>query len=120
MSRATAAQRAFAIALMTLALSFPASGAQAEIELARQLWAKSPHGAMLERILPPAVQPAHLPEPRSEGARLTVRYCVQCHHLPNPAMHTAARWKSVVERMVWRMRGNGNMGELMREMMTHV
>jgi hypothetical protein len=94
--------------------------AEREIEQAKRLWAKSPHGAMLERILPPAMEPGSLPEPQSEGARLTVRYCVQCHHLVNPAMHTPERWKSVVERMVWRMRGNGNMGELMKEMMAQV
>ena len=59
-------------------------------------------------------------EPGSEGARLTARYCVQCHYLPNPGMHTAARWKTSVERMVWRMQGKGNMGELMKEMMERV
>jgi hypothetical protein len=101
------------------ALAF-AHAAEREIEQAKRLWAKSPHGAMLERILPPAMEPGSLPEPQSEGARLTVRYCVQCHHLVNPAMHTPERWKSVVERMVWRMRGNGNMGELMKEMMAQV
>jgi hypothetical protein len=97
-----------------------ANAAQFEIEQAKRLWAKSPHGAMLARILPPALEPENLPEPASEGARLTVRYCVQCHNLVNPAMHTPERWKSVVERMVWRMRGNGNMGELMKEMMAQV
>lgn len=103
----------------TVTLVF-AHAAEREIEQAKRLWAKSPHGAMLERILPPAMEPGSLPEPQSEGARLTVRYCVQCHHLVNPAMHTPERWKSVVERMVWRMRGNGNMGELMKEMMAQV
>ena len=98
-----------------------AAGSMAsEVEQAKRLWAKSPHGAMLARILPPTLQPRELPDPESQGARLTVRYCVQCHHLVNPAMHTPERWKSVVERMVWRMRGNGNMGELMKEMMAQV
>ena len=97
-----------------------ARAAQPEIEQAKRLWAQSPHGAMLERILPPAVAPRDLPEPSSQGARLSVRYCVQCHHLPNPQMHTAERWQPVVERMVWRMRGNGNMGELMKDMMAKV
>lgn len=87
---------------------------------AQRLWAKSPHGAMLERILPRVIEPRNLPEPDSQGARLTVRYCVQCHHLVNPAMHTSTRWRSVVDRMVWRMRGNGNMGTLMKEMMANV
>ena len=59
-------------------------------------------------------------EPGSDGARLVKRYCVQCHNLPNPAMHSAARWSSVVERMVLRMQGRGNMGTLMAEMMAGV
>jgi hypothetical protein len=91
-----------------------------EIALAKSLWAKSPHGRMLERILPPAVAPRELPEPDSDGARLTARYCVQCHHLPNPQMHTAAKWDATVERMVWRMQGKGNLGELMKDMMAHI
>ncbi|HWI15653.1 MAG TPA: hypothetical protein VNT02_15420, partial [Burkholderiales bacterium] len=80
-------------------------------------WARTPHGAMLERILPRSVTPAELPEPASAGARLLARYCVQCHHLPNPPMHTAERWKTVVDRMVWRMRGGGNLGAVMQELM---
>jgi mono/diheme cytochrome c family protein len=97
-----------------------AHAADLESEQARRLWAQSPHGAMLERILPPAVEPRDLPEPASAGARLTARYCVQCHNLPSPQMHTRERWQPVVERMVWRMRGNGNMGEVMKDMMAHV
>lgn len=91
-----------------------------ETAQARRLWAQSPHGRMLERILPPAIEPRQLPEPQSEGARLTTRYCVQCHYLPNPRMHTAERWQPVVERMVWRMQGKGNMGALMKDMMARV
>ena len=97
-----------------------AAAAESEVEHAKRLWAKSPSGEMLARILPPAVEPRDLPERNSEGAKLTIRYCVQCHHLVNPAMHTPERWKPVVERMVWRMRGNGNLGTLMKEMMAHV
>jgi hypothetical protein len=75
---------------------------------------------MLERIIPPGFTPAMLPEPQSAGALLTKRYCVQCHNLANPAMHDAKRWPSVVERMVPRMEGKGNMGKLMAEMMAGV
>jgi hypothetical protein len=75
---------------------------------------------MLERILPPTFEVAQLPQRQSRGARLLVRYCVQCHNLPNPAMHHAAKWPAVFERMVVRMRGKGNMGELMQEMMAGV
>ena len=82
--------------ILILAAVSSVFAADSEVEQAKRLWAKSPHGAMLERILPPAIEPATLPEPHSEGARLTVRYCVQCHYLVNPAMHTPERWKSVV------------------------
>jgi hypothetical protein len=87
---------------------------------ARRRWQASPHGPMLERILPPTFQPSQLPEPRSPGAALTLRYCVQCHNVPNPAMHHAAKWSGIVERMVLRMEGRGNLGELMAEMMAGV
>ena len=99
----------------------PAAHAAApEIEQAKRVWAGSPHGAMLERILPAAIEPRELPEPASSGAQLTARYCVQCHNLPSPPMHTRERWQPVVERMVWRMRGNGNMGSVMKDMMAQV
>jgi cytochrome c5 len=97
-----------------------AHAAQADHADARRAWAKSPRGPMLERILPPVIAARDLPHPSSDGARLMGRYCVQCHYLPNPRMHSAARWQSVVERMVWRMRGNGNMGAVMKEMMAQV
>ena len=61
-----------------------------------------------------------LPEPQSEGARLNLRYCVQCHNLANPAMHEQSHWPAVVDRMVVRMRGQGNLGKLMHEMMAGV
>ena len=100
--------------------SLPAGAPQDEIAKAEYRWRQSPHGAMLERILPPTVDLKQLPAPQSEGARLTATYCVQCHYPPNPAMHNATKWKPVVERMVWRMEGRGNLGELMREMMADV
>jgi hypothetical protein len=98
-----------------------ALGAEApDVARAQYLWSQSPHGRMLERILPPSIEPAQLPEPQSAGARLTARYCVQCHYLPNPEMHAAARWQPIIERMVWRMQGRGNMGPLMKDMMAGV
>jgi cytochrome c2 len=90
------------------------------VEEARGRWAESPHGPMLERILPPTFSPAQLPQPATRGAGLVVQYCVQCHNLPNPAMHHAPKWPGIVERMVLRMRGRGNMGELMKDMMAGV
>ena len=87
---------------------------------AKKRWQESPYGPLLERILPPTFEARQLPEPQSEGARLTQRYCVQCHNLPNPAMHHAAKWPAIVQRMVLRMRGRGNLGTLMHEMMAGV
>ena len=106
-----------AIALC-LVLALPAGAS--ELEQARKRWADSPHGPMLERLLPPTFAPEQLPAPKSRGARLTLKYCVQCHNLANPAMHHAAKWPGIVDRMVLRMQGRGNMGELMKEMMAQV
>jgi cytochrome c2 len=115
------------VRLTLLAAAFAASAALAAstdfdraVTEARNLWAKSPHGPMLERILPPTFAPAQIPESGSPGAALLVRYCVQCHNLPNPAMHNAEKWPPIVERMVLRMEGRGNMGVLMKEMMAGV
>ena len=110
-------------ALLSIAALTAATCAAADapgVARAQYLWSKSPHGRMLERILPPSIEPAQLPEPESEGARLTARYCVQCHYLPNPQMHTAQKWNTIVVRMVWRMQGKGNMGAVMKEMMENV
>jgi mono/diheme cytochrome c family protein len=92
----------------------------AEVARAKYLWSQSPHGKLLERILPPSIGPSELPEPRSEGARVMARYCVQCHYLPSPQMHDADKWTVIVVRMVWRMQGKGNLGAVMKEMMERV
>jgi hypothetical protein len=91
-----------------------------EVSDARQRWESSPHGPMLERILPPIFEAAQLPERDSRGAKLVLGYCVQCHNLANPAMHHAEKWPGIVRRMVLRMQGKGNMGTLMAEMMAGV
>ena len=108
--------KAFAVFLLLPALSLAADLGSA----ARQRWSESPHGPMLERILPPGFEPAMLPQPKSRGAQLELRYCVQCHNLPNPAMHHAEKWPPIYERMVARMEGRGNLGKLMAEMMAGV
>ncbi len=43
--------------------------------------------------------PDDLPEPGSRGARALATYCVQCHDLPLPAMHTPEEWREVLARM---------------------
>jgi len=54
--------------------------------------------------LPPAgVDPATLPDPGSSGALELQRFCVACHALPSPAMHSPSDWPSVLRRMWLRM-----------------
>lgn len=114
---AVALKGALRAAPLAAVLAWPCSSlAQAGSER----WLHTPHGPMLARVLPRSVTPPELPEPESDGARLLGKYCVQCHHLPNPAMHTAARWRPVVDRMVWRMRGGGNLGTIMKGLMEGV
>jgi len=114
------------VALPLLALPALASAASTAsnfdeaVAQAKSRWATSPHGPMLERILPPTFAPSALPQPESTGARLAVRYCVQCHNLPNPAMHQAEKWPKIVDRMVLRMQGRGNLGPVMSDMMADV
>ena len=83
--------------LVAWCTTFTAQGG--EMEDARKRWAASPHGPMLERTLPPVFEPADLPEPRSRGAQLTARYCIQCHVLPDPARYSAREWLAMVARM---------------------
>ena len=108
------------MAAACLLLAAQTAAAADEVAQAEYRWKQSPQGAMLERILPPAIAPDQLPEPRSAGARLAVAYCVQCHYLPNPAMHNAQKWPAIVARMVWRMQGRGNLGKVMQHMMADV
>jgi hypothetical protein len=117
-----AAARLRCATLLAMLAALASSGARGadEIDAARERWSGSPYGPMLERILPPGFAPQMLPERDSPGAQLLLRYCVQCHNLPNPAMHQAEKWSKVVERMAERMRGKGNMGRLMSEMMAGV
>jgi len=80
---------AAALSAMTLAATALAQSAEDQVAQAKKRWAESPHGPMLERILPPTFELGQVPAAKSRGARLLVRYCVQCHNLPNPAMHHA-------------------------------
>jgi cytochrome c2 len=68
---------------------------------------------MMGDMLPPAMDPAFLPDPDSEGALLLQQYCAQCHNLPGPGLHTADEWPAVVNRMNRRMRMMGRHGMMM-------
>ncbi|MFQ5536012.1 MAG: c-type cytochrome [Gemmatimonadota bacterium] len=63
--------------------------------------------------LPVGVAADALPDPDSEGARLTARYCSQCHGIPSPGMHSAQEWPATVRRMAMRMEHSGRMGRMM-------
>jgi len=108
------------LAATVMSAALADSSAEQAVDAARLRWQDSPHGPMLARILPPTFEPEQLPERSSRGAKLVVEYCVQCHNLPNPAMHHAAKWSGIVARMVVRMQGKGNLGTLMKEMMAGV
>jgi mono/diheme cytochrome c family protein len=53
---------------------------------------------------PPIFKAEDLPEPRSRGAGLLQVYCIQCHWLPAPQMHSAAEWPILLRRMEMRAR----------------
>jgi len=60
--------------------------------------------AMMSGVVPPpGIKPEDLPDPNSEGAKLTVKYCTQCHNLPSPLMHAADEWPGIAGRMFHRM-----------------
>ena len=57
-------------ALLPLLLIVLATATRAdELSEARKRWESSPHGPMLERILPPTFDAGDLPEPGSRGAQ---------------------------------------------------
>jgi len=87
--------RSLAVAALLFATAASAQDSEQLLEQAKKRWSDSPHGPMLERILPPTFEPAQLPRRKSRGAQLVMRYCVQCHNLPNPAMHQSAKWPTV-------------------------
>lgn len=54
---------------------------------------------MMDDMLPQPMDPADLPEPESEGAQLLQQFCIQCHYLYGPGLHSAEEWPAVVTRM---------------------
>jgi hypothetical protein len=68
---------------------------------------------MMEDQLPPGIDETDLPEPKSRGARLLARYCVRCHDLPSPVLHTSAEWPKVLARMERRMEMMARMGSIL-------
>jgi hypothetical protein len=67
-------------------------------------------------VIPKGLNPDALPSPDSRGATMLTLYCVQCHDLPTPVMHTAEEWEVVVNRMEKEMQRRRG-GVLIRVMM---
>ncbi|KPJ94159.1 MAG: hypothetical protein AMJ53_05820 [Gammaproteobacteria bacterium SG8_11] len=67
-------------------------------------------------VIPKGLNPEALPDPESRGATMLTLYCVQCHDLPTPSMHTAQEWQRVVDRMEKEMQQRRG-GVLIRVMM---
>jgi cytochrome c5 len=76
-----------------------AGGAQAALSPSDQLLLASAKVA----LPPEGVIPADLPDPQSSGATYLQTYCMTCHSLPSPAMHSATDWPGVLRRMWLRM-----------------
>lgn len=64
---------------------------------------------MMGGLLPPGMDSTLLPEPHSAGAQLLKQFCMQCHNLPGPGMHSVSEWQQVLGRMNMRMQMMGGM-----------
>jgi cytochrome c2 len=63
--------------------------------------------AQRARLIPTGWDISRLPEPESRGAKALNLYCVQCHELPPPSMHTPDEWSVVIVRMEEYMQERG-------------
>lgn len=76
--------------------------------------------ASLGSGLPPEdYRRAELPEAGSHAVALMEAYCVQCHWIPSPQMHSAEEWPILMRRMEMRSRTlqNRMQGEMSRRIM---
>jgi len=61
-------------------------------------------------FMPKGISDEDMPNPNSEGAKLTIMYCSQCHGIPYPAGHSASDWKVIMRKMMLYMRQSDNLG----------
>ena len=80
-----------------------ANSAEGEIEQIEGRHAKDMMRSVMGEVLPPVTKPSELPAPDSQGAQLLKRFCIQCHGLPSPGLHTHDEWPAIYRRMVDRM-----------------
>ncbi len=55
------------------------------------------------------VEPADLPDPGSDEAKLLATYCNQCHNLPHPKMYSIEEWPERFARMMFHAKAIGRM-----------
>ena len=51
-------------------------------------------------LMPKGLKQEEMPDPNSEGAKLTILYCSQCHGIPYPAGHSASDWVVIMRKMM--------------------
>ncbi len=51
-------------------------------------------------LMPEGLKPEQMPDANSEGAKLTVLYCSQCHGIPYPAGHSESDWVVIMRKMM--------------------
>lgn len=56
------------------------------------------------RGIPKGFEARDLPDEKSRGAEVLKLYCIQCHSLTPPAMHSSEQWLEIVARMEERMK----------------
>ena len=86
--------------MVVLGVSHEPDYKQSSLDNTQEAGAGRPQPAMQPvRVIPKGLNAEALPEPASEGAKALALYCVQCHDLPPPGMHSARRWPAVLQRM---------------------
>jgi cytochrome c5 len=65
-------------------------------------------GSIGPGLPPPGFDRENLPEPDSRSAGLMQAYCLQCHWMAAPQMHSAAEWGTLLRRMYVRAQTLGS------------
>lgn len=93
----------FASNHMSKGRAFPMMDMMMDEGMMNQQQMKDMMKSMMPGMLPPGIKSENLPEWNSQGAKLLIRYCTQCHELPNPSMHSSEEWPAITRRMYARM-----------------
>lgn len=81
-------------------------GAPAEVLSRSQRWRLV--SSVGPGLPPPGYERENLPEPESRSAGLMEAYCLQCHWMAAPQMHSAEEWPTLLRRMYLRAETLGN------------